>query len=42
MEPAFGASTSKTVTAELWAQLDAAIAAIPHLYATNPSYNEVF
>ena len=42
MEPTFAASTSETVTAELQAQLDAAVAAIPILHATNPSDNEVF
>jgi len=42
MEPTFAASTSETVTAELRAQLDAAIAAIPHRHATNPSRDEVF
>ena len=42
MEPTFAASTSETVTAKLRAQLDAAVAAIPHLHATNPSDNEVF
>jgi hypothetical protein len=33
---------SETVTAELQAQLDAAVAAIPHLHATNPGHDEVF
>jgi hypothetical protein len=42
MEPTFAASTSETVTAKLRAQLDAAIAAIPHRHATNPSRDEVF
>jgi len=42
MEPTFAASTSETVTAELRAQLDAAVDAIPYLHATNPSDNEVF
>ena len=42
MEPTFAASTSETVTAELRVQLDAAVAAIPHLHATNLSDNEVF
>ena len=42
MEPTFAASTSETVTAELQAQLDAAIAAILQRYVTNPSWNEVF
>ena len=42
MEPTFTASTSETVTAELQAQLDAAIAAILQRYVTNPSWNEVF
>jgi hypothetical protein len=37
MKPTFAASTSETVTAELRAQLDAAIAAIPHRHATNPN-----
>jgi hypothetical protein len=42
MEPTFAASTSETVTAELRAQLDAAIAAIPQRHVTNPSRDEVF
>jgi hypothetical protein len=42
MEPTFAASTSETVTAKLRAQLDAAVAAIPHLHATNPNDNKVF
>jgi len=42
MEPTFAASTSETVTAELRAQLDAAVAAIPHFHAINPGHDEVF
>jgi hypothetical protein len=42
MEPTFAASTSETVTAELRAQLDAAVAAIPHRHAINPAHDEVY
>jgi hypothetical protein len=42
MEPTFAASTSETITAELRAQLDAAIATIPHRHVTDPSRDEVF
>jgi len=42
IEPTFAASTSETVTAKLRAQLDAAIAVIPHCHATNSSRGEVF
>jgi MULE transposase domain len=42
MEPIFAASTSETVTAELRAQLDAAVAAIPPAHHLNPTRMEVF
>jgi hypothetical protein len=42
MEPTFATSTSETVTAELRAQLDAAIATTPHRHAINPNREEVF
>jgi hypothetical protein len=42
MEPTFATSTSETVTAELRAQLDAAVAAIPQRHVTDPSWDEVF
>jgi hypothetical protein len=42
IEPTFAKSTSETVTAELRAQLDAAVAALPPAYCLNPSRDEVF
>ena len=42
MEPTFAETTSETVTAELRAQLDAAVAAIPPTHHCNPSRDEVF
>jgi hypothetical protein len=42
MEPTFAASTSETVTAELQAQLNAAIANIPPAHRLHPSRDEVF
>jgi len=42
MEPTFAASTSETVTAKLRAQLDAAVAAIPHCHAINPAHDKVY
>jgi len=42
MEATFATSTSETVTAELRAQLDAAIAAILQRHVTDPSRDEVF
>ena len=42
MEPTFAASTSETVTAELRAQLNAAIANIPPAHRLHPSRDEIF
>ena len=42
MEPIFAASTSETVTAELQAQLDEAVAAVPPAHRLHPSRDEVF
>jgi hypothetical protein len=42
MEPTFAEITSETVTAELRAQLDAAVAAIPPAHRHDPSRDEVF
>lgn len=42
IEPTFAESTSETVTAELRAQLDAAVAALPPAHCLNPSRDEVF
>jgi hypothetical protein len=42
MEPIFAESTSETVTAELQAQLDEAVAAIPPAHRLYPSRDEVF
>jgi hypothetical protein len=41
MEPIFAKSTSETVTAELRAQLDAAVAALPPAHHLNPNENEL-
>jgi hypothetical protein len=41
MEPIFAESASETVTAELRAQLDAAIAALPLAYRLDPTENEL-
>jgi hypothetical protein len=41
MEPIFAESASETVTAELRAQLDAAIAALPPAHCLNPTENEL-
>jgi hypothetical protein len=41
MEPIFAESASETVTAELCAQLDAAIAALPPTHRLNPTENEL-
>jgi hypothetical protein len=40
MEPIFAESSSETVTAELRAQLDAAVAALPPAHCLNPIENE--
>jgi hypothetical protein len=40
MEPIFAKSASETVTAELRAQLDAAVAALPPAHHLNPTENE--
>ena len=42
MEPIFAASTSETMTAELQAQLNEAVAAVPMAYRHHPSRDEVF
>jgi len=42
MELTFVATASKTVTAELTAQLDAAVAALPPAYCLNPVEQEHF
>jgi hypothetical protein len=42
MEPTFAKSTSETVIAELVAQLDAAVAALPPNHLLNPSKDELF
>jgi MULE transposase-like protein len=42
MEPIFAASTSETVTAELRAQLDEAVADVPPAHRLHPSRDEVF
>ena len=42
MEPTFTATASKTVTAELRAQLDAAVATIPPAHCLNPVEQERF
>lgn len=42
MEPIFAASTSETVTAELRAQLNKAVAAVPPAHRLYPSRDEVF
>jgi hypothetical protein len=41
MEPTFAESASETVTAELCAQLDAAVAALPSAHRLNPTKNEL-
>jgi hypothetical protein len=41
MEPIFAESASETVTAELCAQLDAAIAALPPTHRLNPTENKL-
>jgi hypothetical protein len=41
MEPIFAESASETVTAELRAQLDVAIAALPLAHCLNPTKNEL-
>jgi hypothetical protein len=41
MEPIFAESASETVTAELRAQLDAAVAALPPAHRLNPTENEL-
>jgi hypothetical protein len=42
IEPTFAESTSETVTAELRAQLNAAVATLPLAHCLNPSRDEVF
>jgi hypothetical protein len=42
MEPIFAASTSETVTAELQAQLNEAVAAVPLAHRLHPGQDEVF
>jgi hypothetical protein len=41
MEPIFAESASKTVTAELRAQLDVAVAAFPPAHCLAPTENEL-
>jgi hypothetical protein len=41
MEPIFAESASETMIAELCAQLDAAIAALPPAHCLNPTENEL-
>ena len=41
MEPIFAESASETVTAELRAQLDAAVATLPPAHRLNPTENEL-
>ena len=41
MEPIFAESASETMIAELRAQLDAAVAAIPPAHRLNPTENEL-
>jgi hypothetical protein len=41
MEPIFAESTSETVTAELRAQLDAAVATLPPAHRLNPTEDEL-
>jgi hypothetical protein len=41
MEPIFAESTSETVTTELRAQLDAALAALPPAHCLSPQENKL-